>query len=228
MVYDSFDCIERSVVFCLLFLDFFFLFVSLAHKVHTSSTHTQTHTHRARTLHTSPIAGQRRKCMIDDWLFSEFLTRAKQKVFTWFPVCCCCFCCHHHWCSSAFSIWFQCIHTFYITWNNALKENQKKRRRERESKREQNTSSALYFYLELFVGQYNNWRAKMNYYCRKKTQEALKEMHVNALSYLFTPTTSFWNAPEKCQRSKENWRLLRERVQSERVKESNQLYLKII
>lgn len=99
---------------------------------------------------------------------------------------------------------------------------------ERESKREQNTSSALYFYLELFVGQYNNWRAKMNYYCRKKTQEALKEMHVNALSYLFTPTTSFWNAPEKCQRSKENWRLLRERVQSERVKESNQLYLKII
>lgn len=132
MVYDSFDCIERSVVFCLLFLDFFFLFVSLAHKVHTSSTHTQTHTHRARTLHTSPIAGQRRKCMIDDWLFSEFLTRAKQKVFTWFPVCCCCFCCHHHWCSSAFSIWFQCIHTFYITWNNALEENQKKRRRERE------------------------------------------------------------------------------------------------
>lgn len=135
MVYDSFDCIERSVVFCLLFLDFFFLFVSLAHKVHTSSTHTQTHTHRARTLHTSPIAGQRRKCMIDDWLFSEFLTRAKQKVFTWFPVCCCCFCCHHHWCSSAFSIWFQCIHTFYITWNNALKENQKKRRREREQER---------------------------------------------------------------------------------------------
>lgn len=52
MVYDSFDCIERSVVFCLLFLDFFFFSFRWHTKyTHRVLTHKHTHTEHAHYIH---------------------------------------------------------------------------------------------------------------------------------------------------------------------------------